>query len=134
MAATPEKKARQEKRKDVAVFADMMKTMMNDPLQDPMSTLDRDLQHFLYGRIAVLVKHNNGQPIGSIADVGSVLGAALASVIGEFTRGRVDDEKFKAFATARENMIQGFDIRTPKQEAVEEPNPRDADLAEAVEE
>lgn len=135
MATTPEKKIRQEKRKDVAVFADMMKNMMNDPLQDPMATLDRDIQHFLYGRIAVLVKHNNSQPIGSIADVGGVLGAALASVIGEFTRGRTDEEKARAYETAKENMNQGFDVRTPKQAApVEEENPRDADLAETVQE
>ena len=135
MATTPEKKIRQEKRKDVAVFADMMKNMMNDPMQDPMSTLDRDIQHFLYGRIAVLVKHNNNQPIGSIADVGGVLGAALASVIGEFTRGRTDAEITTAFNTAKENMVQGFDIRTPKQATpAEEENPRDADLAETVQE
>jgi hypothetical protein len=136
MNTTPEKKIRQEKRKDVAVFVDMMKTMMNEPTPDAMSTLDRDLQHFLYGRIAVLVKHNNGQAIGSIADVGSVIGAALASVISEFTRGRPDQqERLTAFQTAKENMIQGFDIRSPKVElGTDEVHPRDVDLAEAGQE
>ena len=106
---------KKEMKRDVAVFANMLKELMNDPLPDPLTTLDRDLQHFLYGRISLLVKHNDDEPVGSIVDVGTVVGAALADVIREFTRTRVEgDELAQAFANVRENLVAGFDIKTPK--------------------
>ena len=64
---------KKEKKRDVAVFANMMKDLMQNPEGDNLVTLDRDLQHFLYGRLSLLVKHNDGQPVGSIADIGAVV-------------------------------------------------------------
>jgi hypothetical protein len=105
---------KKEMKRDVAVFANMLKELMNSPLEDPLTTLDRDLQHFIYGRVAVLVKHNENKAVGSLADVGTVAGAAIADVIKEFTRNRVESDKMsEAFATVRENILVGFDARTP---------------------
>ena len=106
---------KQEKKRDVAVFANMLKEMMNEPEDDNLVTLDRDLQHFLYGRVAVLVKHNDGQPIGSVGDMGAVVGAAFASILGEFLKNRVNDaeELQKLVITARDNMVDAFQNRAP---------------------
>ena len=106
---------KQEKKRDVAVFANMLKDLMNDSLDDNLVTLDRDLQHFLYGRIAVLVKHNDSQPIGSVADLGAVVGSAFASVLGEFISSRVQTAEAlqTLVVSAKENMIQGFEMRAP---------------------
>lgn len=107
---------KKEKKRDVAVFANMMKELMQQPEGDNLVTLDRDLQHFLYGRLSLLVKHNNGQPVGSIADIGAVVGAALADVTKEFVRGRnLEVEKVdELFTRAGENMLLGFSARRPK--------------------
>ena len=107
---------KKEKKRDVAVFANMMKDLMQSPEGDSLTTLDRDLQHFLYGRISLLVKHNDGQPVGSIADIGAVVGAALADVTKEFVRGRtMEPEKVdELFTRAGENMLMGFGARRPK--------------------
>lgn len=106
---------KQEKKRDVAVFANMLKELMNDSLDDNLVTLDRDLQHFLYGRVAVLVKHNEGQPIGSVADLGAVIGAAFATILGEFISSRVQtaEDLQKLVLSAKENMLQGFEMRAP---------------------
>ena len=107
---------KKEKKRDVAVFANMLKELMQSPEGDNLATLDRDLQHFLYGRIALLVKHNEGQPVGSIADIGAVVGAALADVTKEFVKGRnMEVEKIdELFTRAGENMLLGFGARRPK--------------------
>ena len=107
---------KKEKKRDVAVFANMLKDLMQSPEGDSLATLDRDLQHFLYGRIALLVKHNDGQPVGSIADIGAVVGAALADVTKEFVKGRnMEVEKIdELFTRAGENMLLGFGARRPK--------------------
>jgi hypothetical protein len=78
--------------------------------------LDRDLQHFLYGRIALLVKHNDGQPIGSISDISAIVGAALADVTKEFVKGRnIEVEQLDdIFTRSGENMLRGFGARRPK--------------------
>jgi hypothetical protein len=106
---------KKEQKRDVAVFSNMLKEMMNKPMDDKLVTLDRDLQHFIYGRIATLVKHNNGQPIGSISDISTIVGAALADVLKEFVRGRADDEKIsELFDKAQSDLLRGFEIRRPK--------------------
>jgi hypothetical protein len=107
---------KKEKKRDIAVFANILKDLMNtNDLNDPLATLDRDLQHFLYGRIAVLVKHNEGQPIGSVADIGAVVGAAFANVLGEVIGDKVNDKDSlqKLVLTARENLVDGFQTRAP---------------------
>lgn len=105
---------KKEKKRDVAVFANMLKEIMNEPMPDPLVTLDRDVQHFIYGRVATLVKHNEGKPIGSVADVAAVVGAAFGDVLREFTRGRVSDEDLdKLVQTARSNLLSGFEARAP---------------------
>lgn len=106
---------KQEKKRDVAVFANMLKDLMNDSLDDNLVTLDRDLQHFLYGRVAVLVKHNDGQPIGSVGDLGAVVGSAFASILGEFISSRVKtpEELQTLVVSAKENLIQSFEMRAP---------------------
>ena len=106
---------KQEKKRDVAIFANMLKDLMNDSLDDNLVTLDRDLQHFLYGRVAVLVKHNEGQPIGSVADLGAVVGSAFATVLGEFISSRVQTAEAlqTLVVSAKENLIQGFEMRAP---------------------
>jgi hypothetical protein len=108
---------KKERKRDIAVFANMLKDLMNDPTPDPLVTLDRDIQHFIYGRVATLVKHNEGQPVGSVADVAAVVGAAFADVLKEFTRGRVSEEDLdKLVQTARANLISAFEARAPKLE------------------
>lgn len=104
-------------KRDVATFAHMLKELMNDPTPDVLVTLDRDIQHFIYGRTAVLVKHNDGKPVGTVADIAAVVGAAFADVMNEFTKGRVaQDELDKLVQTARLNLISGFEARAPKPE------------------
>jgi hypothetical protein len=106
---------KKDKKRDIAVFSNMLKDLMNSPMEQALTTLDRDLQHFIYGRVAVLIKHNDDKPIGSIDDIGVVTGAALADVCKEFMRGKVDDSKIEeTFQKIKEGMIRGFDIRTPK--------------------
>jgi hypothetical protein len=106
---------KQEKRRDVAVFSNMMKDLMNKPLDDSLVTLDRDIQHFIYGRIATLVRHNQNEPIGSVGDISAILGAALADVLKEFLRGRADDAKLaEVFEGAKLQLVKGFDARKPQ--------------------
>jgi hypothetical protein len=106
---------KKEKKRDVAVFANMMKDIMNESFDDPLVMLDRDIQHFIYGRVAVLVKHQEGKPIGSIADISTVVGAAFVEVLKEFTRGRIEEGDVETVVTtARENLVRGFDARAPK--------------------
>ena len=118
---------KKEIKRDVATFSHMLKELMNDPTPDVLVTLDRDIQHFIYGRTAVLVKHNNGQPIGSVADIAAVVGAAFADVLKEFTRGRVGEEELdKLVQTARANLLSGFEARVPKPEVnTQEPAPEE---------
>jgi hypothetical protein len=113
---------KKEMKRDIAVFANMLKNIMNDTsINDPLVTLDRDLQHFIYGRVATLVKHQDGQPIGSVADISAVVGAAFGDVLKEFIRGRAPDpvELDKLVQTARSNLLAGFEARAPipKQDA-----------------
>ena len=116
-----------DKKRDIAVFANMMKDLMQAPEGDNLVTLDRDLQHFIYGRLALMVKHNDGQPVGSIADIGAVVGAALADVTKEFVKGRnLEQDKInELFTRAGENMLLGFNSRRPqfdiKVESAEQP-------------
>ena len=111
---------KKDKKRDIAVFSNMLKELMNDPLDQSLTTLDRDLQHFIYGRVAVLIKHNDDKPIGSIDDIGVVTGAALADVCKEFIRGKVDDAKIEeTFQKIKDGMIRGFDLRTPKVQVAE---------------
>jgi hypothetical protein len=110
---------KKDRKRDVAVFSNMLKDLMNEPLDDVLTTLDRDIQHFIYGRVAVLVRHNEGKPIGSLADIGTIIGAASADVISEFTKQLDEEKKEKAFSTVRENLLRGFDARTPKINPVE---------------
>jgi hypothetical protein len=120
---------KKEKKRDVAVFANMLKDLMNDPMQDPLVTLDRDIQHFIYGRVATLVKHNEDKPVGSVADVAAVVGAAFGDVLKEFTRGRVsDDDLDKLVQTARANLLSGFEARAP----IPEPKTQEATQPETV--
>jgi predicted membrane chloride channel (bestrophin family) len=103
------------KKKDVAVFANMLKELMNDPMDEVLVTLDRDIQHFVYGRVATLVKHNEGKPIGTVADISAVMGAAFGDVLKEFLREQNDPEKLdQLIQTARANLLQGFEARAPK--------------------
>ena len=112
---------KQEKKRDIATFSTMMKDLMNDPYDDVLVTLDRDIQHFIYGRVATLVKHNDGQPIGSIADISTVVGAAFGDVLKEFIRGRADDTKTNQIVEiARANLVKGFDARAPRVEITED--------------
>lgn len=126
---------KQEKKRDVAVFANMMKDLMNEPLDDTLVTLDRDLQHFLYGRIAVMVKHNEGQPIGSVADLGAVVGSAFANILGEFLKDRISksEDLQELVLSARENLIQGFQASAPVMKKPEQPAEQVAEQAEATE-
>ena len=118
---------KKEKKRDIAVFANILKDLMNDDIGgDPLVTLDRDLQHFIYGRVAVLVKHNEGQPIGSVADISAVVGSAFASILGEILGDKVKDAATlqTLVLTARENLVEGFQARAPilkAPETVEEP-------------
>jgi hypothetical protein len=109
---------KKEKKRDVAVFANMLKELMQTQEGDMLQTLDRDIQHFIYGRIALMVKHNQGQPIGSIGDIGAVVGASLADVTKEFVRGRnVETDKLdELFTRTGENMLMGYNSRRPKVE------------------
>jgi hypothetical protein len=112
---------KQEKKRDVAVFSNMMKELMNKPMSDSLVTLDRDLQHFIYGRVATLVKHNDSKPIGSVGDISAIVGAALADVLKEFLRGRADDAKIEElFTNAQTELIRGFEARKPAFESKEE--------------
>jgi hypothetical protein len=106
---------KKEMKRDVAVFANMLKEIMNESESDQLITLDRDLQHFIYGRVAVLVKHNDGQPIGTVGDLGAIVGGAFATILGEFLKDRVNDPMAmqQLVLTARENMLQGFESRAP---------------------
>lgn len=106
---------KKEKKRDVAVFANMLKELMHTQEGDLLQTLDRDIQHFIYGRIALMVKHNQGQPIGSIGDIGAVVGASLADVTKEFVRGRnVETDKLdELFTRTGENMLMGYNSRRP---------------------
>jgi hypothetical protein len=107
---------KKERKRDIAVFANILKDLMNDEVQgDHLTTLDRDLQHFIYGRVAVMVKHNEGKPIGSVADISAVVGAAFASILGEILGDKVNDADTlqKLVLSARENLIDGFQSRAP---------------------
>lgn len=106
---------KKEQKRDVATFANMLKDLMNEPLDTNLSTLDRDLQHFIYGRVAIMVKHNENKPIGSVADLGAVVGAAFGAVLSEFIRDGVKnaDELQKVVFTARDNLLEGFQARVP---------------------
>lgn len=107
---------KKEKKRDVAVFANMLKDLMNKPFDDVLLTLDRDIQHFIYGRVALLVKHNGNQPIGNVADISAVVGAAFGDILKEFLKGSgADSVQLDALVqTARANLLEGFEARAPK--------------------
>lgn len=84
---------RKEKKKEIAQFATMMKDLMNQDDLGVLETLDRDLQNFLYSRISLLVRHNDGKPIGSLGDIGAVVGSSLFAVVSEFTKSVEDAEE-----------------------------------------
>lgn len=120
---------KKEQRRDVAVFSNMLKDIMNEKLDSNLATLDRDLQHFIYGRVALLVKHNQGQPVGTVADLSAVVGAAFSAVLSELIRDNVKDSEAlqKIVLTARENLVDGFQSRVlnlndiqPESQPVEE--------------
>lgn len=104
---------KKEKKRDIASFATNLKDLMNSPLDDPMQTFDRDVQHFIYGRIALLIKHNDGNAIGSLNDVGAMTGAALSSVLSAFTQNGTDNSIEEVFSNVRESLIFGFNARIP---------------------
>lgn len=112
---------KKEKKRDISSFAHNLKELMNDPLDNPLATLDRDLQHFLYGRIAILIKHNEGQPIGSLPDVGTVVGAALGSVVAAFCHNRTDNEELSKLTESIKSCVDyGFDARLANDTETEE--------------
>lgn len=120
---------RKEKKKEVAQLATMMKDLMNSDDLGILESLDRELQNFLYGRISLLVRHNEGQPIGSLGDIGAVVGSALFAVISEFTKSVTDPEELanmhnlskQGFITAYEHRFNQVNANaTPVQAA--EPN------------
>lgn len=120
---------RKDMKRDVATFAHMLKELMNDPTPDVLVTLDRDIQHFIFGRTAVLVKHNDGKPIGTVADISAVVGAAFADVLKEFTKGRATDSELDQIVqTARANLLSGFEARAPRPE----PKPQQEEVKEEV--
>lgn len=103
---------KKEKKRDIASFAHNLKEVMSSNLEIPLSTLDRDLQHFLYGRIAILIKHNEGQPIGSLSDVGAVVGSALGSVVAAFCENRSESHNLdELFSSIKDGFNYGFDMR-----------------------
>lgn len=103
---------KKEKKRDVSSFTHNLKELMNEPLDNPLATLDRDLQHFLYGRIAILIKHNESQPIGSLPDVGTVVGAALGSVVSAFCQNRTEAEELNTLTKSIKSCVDyGFDSR-----------------------
>jgi hypothetical protein len=129
---------RKEKKKDIAVFANVLKDLMNDPLDDILQTLDRDIQHFIYGRISTLVKHNDNRPIGSIADLSAVTGVAFANVINAIIGHDVPEENLQVIVeTVRKNFLNGFDSRFVKpevqpQEAAEIPQQEEIPFEESL--
>lgn len=96
---------RKEKKKEIAQFATMMKDLMGKDDLGVLETLDRDLQNFMYSRIGLLVRHNDGQPIGSLGDIGAVVGSALFAVVSEFTKTVEDSEEL---ASMHQLTQQGF--------------------------
>lgn len=103
-----------DQKKDVAVFLHHIKEMMNNTLEHPQITLNRDLQNFLYGRIAMLSKHY-GKPIGSIPDIAAVVGVSMVELMKEFTcdfSGSPEELK-TYYEAARHAMIEGYDHFTP---------------------
>ena len=123
---------KKEMKRDVATFAHMLKEMMQEPMDDVLVTLDRDIQHFIYGRVAVLVKNNDGKPLGSVADIAAVVGAAFGSVLQEFLREKVNtpEELQKLVLTAKENLVDGFQARAPILEQPAEPTAEEVKAAE----
>lgn len=125
---------KKERKRDIAVFTNMMKELMQKDEGDLLTTLDRDIQHFIYGRLSLMVKHNEGKPVASLADISAVVGAGLADITKEFVRGRsLEPSKIsELFDRAEENLVKGFQARRPVVETfkAEEENPRDLDLAE----
>ena len=119
---------KKEQKRDTAVFSNMLKDLMNEPLEDQLMTLDRDIQHFIYGRVSVMIKLNDGKPIGTIADLSAVVGAAFGSVLTEFVNGRVGnaEELTKIVITARDNLVEGFQARAPSLLAPEVTVPEEA--------
>lgn len=112
---------KKEKKRDIASFSSNLKDLMNAPLDKPLSTFDRDIQHFIYGRIALLIKHNEGAAIGSLNDVGAVTGAALSSVLTAFIQNGSDNSSIEEiFSSVRESMILGFNARVPSLEVESE--------------
>jgi hypothetical protein len=124
---------RQEKKRDVAVFVNMMKEMMNKPLSNVLGTLDRDLRHFMYGRIATLVKHNEGKPIGSIADIGAVVGVAFGDVVHAILIDTSGEDREQMLETVRHNFLNGFNSRFVNEQTAEQPVQEEIPFEEIVE-
>lgn len=102
---------RKEKKRDISTFVSMMKDIMNKPANDPLEALERDLQHFLYGRVSVLVKHNDGKPIGTLGDVSAIMGSSAAEVIRAFCGDKIEQPKLNEFLNGSlANLVEGFKI------------------------
>lgn len=100
---------RKERKRDIATFCSLMKDIMNKPASTPLEALERDLQHFLYGRVSVLVKHNEGQPIGTLGDISSIMGSTTAEIIRAFCGDKIEPAKVDEFLQGSlANMIEGY--------------------------
>lgn len=106
---------KKEKKRDIAVFSNMLKELMQNDEGDVLTTLDRDLQHFIYGRLSLMVKHNDGKPVASLADISAVVGASLADITKEFVNGRnLEPAKInELFDRGEENLVSGYQARRP---------------------
>lgn len=100
---------RKERKRDISTFVSLMKDIMNKPANSPLEALERDLQHFLYGRVSVLVKHNEGKPIGTLGDISSIMGSSTAEIIRAFCGDKIEPAKVEEFLQGSlANMIEGY--------------------------
>lgn len=103
---------KKEAKRDVAMFVHNLKDLMNDPLDSPLATFDRDLQNFIYGRMAILYKHNADVQVPSLVDFSGAVGAAYGAVVIAFCENQISKEEFDNLnKSIREVIMNGYDYR-----------------------
>ena len=113
---------KKERKRDIAGFATGLKDLMNAPLANSIGTFIRDGTYFLYGRLGILIKHNDNNPIGSIADIGFAIGVITYNLVDTFTRGLTPDQRRDTIAAIKEHFIVGLDFNNADlEESMDEP-------------
>ena len=111
--------SRKEKRKDTATLATVMKDIMNEPSEHPLISLHQELAFYVTNRVAMMIKHNNYQPVCSLGEIGEILATIAADMVQDgydaqlFDKSleQVNEEVLKEMTDAYTTRVKQWDAQ-----------------------